>query len=1062
MNKFLTILIFILLSLNVYSQPWNQLTSGTTENLNSIHFINDTLGFVAGNGGAILKTTDGGIVWNDIYTLNNDSFYSIHAIDEDTIYIGGNSGLHKTIDGGVNWTYLNFTSQVQEINFVTAQKGYVYINSGTGCTTSGGGFYVPIPGGKYFETNDFGLTWTQLGYQMVGNSGIQFTSDSVGYILGDRLDGPGPDCAYGGRGEVRRTTDGGLNWTTTTPFVYEGPPDFHFINDTLGYFGLGGFTKTYDGGITNTTITTNIPGTGWSKDVKFTNEHEGYLTRGTKILKTTSDAIAWSADYSGLSTLSELCIIDTTIAYCIGDSGVILKKMLNPVTSPDTIYSIAADTMSINFGDLAVGLIDTISYSFRVYNTGTEDLQVSLTAPIGFEIKLNGTPNFSQTITNFNLGTQLNKWIDVRFLPTANQVYSDSIEIISNATNSPLIKVPVLGEGKQWLNGIIASDTLLCADTINIGGNVIIDSNVTVTICPGTIVLFHGTYNFDVRGKLIAISNITDSIVFTAEDIVNGWSGITFNNSSSNDTSIFQYCRFEYAFTPIKTTAYHTTIIKNCIFQNNTSWTISINNSIGYIENCIINDGHIRIDSSNYFLIKRNNIIGGSLSLHSSRGIIERNKIYNSPAANVISINYSSSNQPGDNVRIINNLMFNNSGTGINCHLSSKINIINNTIVNTQSGIQFYSSTNCEIKNNIIRKYDYSTHLSLYANSPDSSLIIENNNIKGRYIFEYNLVDGNTGTGNIDVSPQFINPILAQGPQSILPNYDWSLLPASKCINAGTVDTTGLNIGSLDLDSNDRIYGSAIDMGAFESKAMSPFQGNICDGDSLLLYTTALDTSPSTYQWSLNGSPLLGENNDTLSINPFLATNEGLFSCNIYFSNDTILGYYSTVNIDSTQPIIISQNTLLGNSVIGDSVVLFVETMNTETYQWYRDSVLISDESDSLLIFPILFSMDTGHYYHCVVSNGCGSIQSDNIIGIESYNINDNIKIYPNPTTHQLTIESEKLTFNEIEVITITGLKVKSFQQNIKTINVSDLPTGIYFIKLFSEEKVFTKKFVKQ
>ena len=97
-----------------------------------------------------------------------------------------------------------------------------------------------------------------------------------------------------------------------------------------------------------------------------------------------------------------------------------------------------------------------------------------------------------------------------------------------------------------------------------------------------------------------------------------------------------------------------------------------------------------------------------------------------------------------------------------------------------------------------------------------------------------------------------------------------------------------------------------------------------------------------------------------------------------------------------------------------------------------------------------------------VLSNGCGSIQSDNIIGIESYNINDNIKIYPNPTTHQLTIESEKLTFNEIEVITITGLKVKSFQQNIKTINVSDLPTGIYFIKLFSEEKVFTKKFVKQ
>ena len=450
MNKTLTILILTFLSLNVYSQQWSQLASGTSENLNSIHFINDTLGFVAGNGGTILKTTDGGIVWNDIYTLNNDSFYSIHAIDKDTIYIGGNSGLHKTIDGGLNWFHLNFTSQVQEINFITPQKGYVFVASNHLCITSGGGFSVYIPGGKYYETNDYGASWTQFSFHMVGNAGIQFTSNSIGYILGARLDGPGSDCAYGGRGEIRRTTDGGLNWTTTTPFTYEGPLDFHFINDTLGFLGRGGSTITYDGGATNAFINSAFAGSGSFSDVKFTNEHEGYITRGVEILKTTSGAVAWTSDYSGLNSLSELYVIDTTIAYCIGDSGVILKKMLNPVTSPDTIYSIAVDTISMNFGGLAVGLIDTISYSFRVYNTGTEDLQVTLAAPIGFEIKLNGTPTFSQTIATFSLGAQLNKWIDVRFLPTANQVYSDSIQVISNAVNSPIINVHVIGEGKPF------------------------------------------------------------------------------------------------------------------------------------------------------------------------------------------------------------------------------------------------------------------------------------------------------------------------------------------------------------------------------------------------------------------------------------------------------------------------------------------------------------------------------------------------------------------------------------------------------------------------------------
>ncbi|NQX96496.1 MAG: T9SS type A sorting domain-containing protein [Flavobacteriales bacterium] len=508
--------------------------------------------------------------------------------------------------------------------------------------------------------------------------------------------------------------------------------------------------------------------------------------------------------------------------------------------------------------------------------------------------------------------------------------------------------------------------------------------------------------------------------------------------------------------------AYHTIIIKNCNFRNNTSWTISINNGIGHIEDCIIKDGYTRIDSSNYFSIKRNNIIGGGLSLNSSRGTIERNTIYNSPGGYVISINNSNSNQLGDNVRIINNLIFNNSGIGIKCQSSLKIKIINNTIVNNESGIQFFSSTNCEIINNIIRKAPNSTYLSLYVSSLDSSIIIENNNIKGRYIFESNIIDGDSGAGNIDFDPQFINPILASGPAAIIPNYDWSLLPSSKCINAGLTDTTGLNVGSLDLASNDRIYGSTIDMGAFESKTISPSQGNICNGDSLLLYTIALDTTPSTYQWNLNGIPLLGENNDTLSVNPFTTINKGVYSCDIHYSNDTVLGNYSEVNIDTIQPIILSQNTLLGNAVVGDSVVLYVETMNAETYQWHRDSVLISDESDSLLIFESLFSIDTGHVYYCVVSNGCGLIQTQNPIGIQSYDTSKKIKIYPNPTTNQLTIVSEKLFFNKVDIINITGKTVQSKKLNTSSINVSDLPQGIYFIKLFSEEKVFIKKFIKQ
>ena len=110
------------------------------------------------------------------------------------------------------------------------------------------------------------------------------------------------------------------------------------------------------------------------------------------------------------------------------------------------------------------------------------------------------------------------------------------------------------------------------------------------------------------------------------------------------------------------------------------------------------------------------------------------------------------------------------------------------------------------------------------------------------------------------------------------------------------------------------------------------------------------------------------------------------------------------------------------------------------------------------------FLIDTGNFY-CEISNGCGTIQSQEIelvIGIESYSINDKIKIYPNPTSHQLIIESEELLFKKIDIINVTGKTIKSIKQNINIINVTDLSNGIYFIKVFTEEKTITKKFVKQ
>jgi TRAP-type uncharacterized transport system substrate-binding protein len=69
------------------------------------------------------------------------------------------------------------------------------------------------------------------------------------------------------------------------------------------------------------------------------------------------------------------------------------------------------------------------------------------------------------------------------------------------------------------------------------------------------------------------------------------------------------------------------------------------------------------------------------------------------------------------------------------------------------------------------------------------------------------------------------------------------------------------------------------------------------------------------------------------------------------------------------------------------------------------------------------------------------------------------VQIYPNPTSNQLTIATD-LAINEIKLIDITGKTIRSIKQDTKVINVADLPSGIYFIQLITNEKVITKKLV--
>ncbi|NHN26819.1 T9SS type A sorting domain-containing protein [Flavobacterium jejuense] len=75
-------------------------------------------------------------------------------------------------------------------------------------------------------------------------------------------------------------------------------------------------------------------------------------------------------------------------------------------------------------------------------------------------------------------------------------------------------------------------------------------------------------------------------------------------------------------------------------------------------------------------------------------------------------------------------------------------------------------------------------------------------------------------------------------------------------------------------------------------------------------------------------------------------------------------------------------------------------------------------------------------------------------------------KVYPNPVNNMVSISSgSKVTFDTISITDINGRIVKSFTYNAVTetnINVSDLNSGIYFLKIKTSEGILDKKIIKQ
>ncbi len=146
------------------------------------------------------------------------------------------------------------------------------------------------------------------------------------------------------------------------------------------------------------------------------------------------------------------------------------------------------------------------------------------------------------------------------------------------------------------------------------------------------------------------------------------------------------------------------------------------------------------------------------------------------------------------------------------------IYVINSTIVDndncSEGTIRLVYNSHITLINTILRN-EPATEIWFHPMYDPNSATIEYCNIEGGSLAVAINNNGtlNWGEGNIDEDPMFVGG----------DPFSYELLSGSPCIDAGTPDTTGLNLPSTDLAGNPRIYNGRIDIGAYE------WQGNAVD-----------------------------------------------------------------------------------------------------------------------------------------------------------------------------------------------------------------------------------------
>jgi len=370
------------------------------------------------------------------------------------------------------------------------------------------------------------------------------------------------------------------------------------------------------------------------------------------------------------------------------------------------------------------------------------------------------------------------------------------------------------------LVALFISADILCSETIIVNWNgtgdyTTIQDGIAAANDGDIVLVYPGTYveNINFNGKNITVASkyvLTGNDIYINTTIIDGNTTgniVSFNNDENSDA------------------------ILNGLTIQNGEMGIYCHKTSPTLENLIVKDNYgFSLGTGLYFrrsnsvltnLLITNNIgisdpgvgwlhMGGGMHIWDNSNLILTN----------IEISHNSSYSGGGvylqdcTVRFTNTLIFENTatyGAGLALVRCADLQIINSTITDNHgglgAGILCVDNSHPELINTILWN-NIPHEVVFFSSEKPNSISLPYCDIRDGLagIFPQNNGTIIWGFGNINEDPLFVGG----------DTFSYELSEGSPCIDAGTPDTTGLNLPATDLAGNQSIYNGRIDIGAYE------------------------------------------------------------------------------------------------------------------------------------------------------------------------------------------------------------------------------------------------------